>query len=64
MTVSWRHGDLLGLNLIYCIFGKKCEGGRHRKQRLGIGGAKGIPRTRQVLKADARASKWGDNSSP
>jgi hypothetical protein len=73
MTVSWRHGELLALNLSYCILGKKCEGGGHRKQRLGIGdfvnpptrrSAKEIPRNGQVWKADARASKWGDNSSP
>jgi hypothetical protein len=72
MTVSSRHGELLALNLSYCILGKKCEGGGHRKQRLGIGyfvnpptrrSAKEIRRNGQVWKADGRASKWGDNSS-
>jgi hypothetical protein len=54
MTVSWRHGELLGLKLSYCIVGKKCEGDGHRKQRLGIGGTKEIPRNDQVWKADER----------
>jgi hypothetical protein len=73
MTVSWRHGELLSLNLSYFILGKKCEGGGHRKQQLGIvdfvnpptrQSTKEIPRNGQVWKVDAWDSKWGDNSSP
>jgi hypothetical protein len=49
-----------------CILGKKCEGGRNRKQRLGVGhflnpptrrSEKEIPRNSQVWKAVGQASK-------